>query len=543
MSKERRIPNFKCPKCGKEFEITVYESINTSLNPELREKVLDGSIFNFKCPHCGEVHNLPYPFLYHDMKNQTMIYQNDYADLMDIYENQIKTMSSEDNPLNMFKEMIDEVKYIGAPSYIDLITAIVCEENNLNLKVAWLVIYSVALDFVSNQTDEDYQSTNRIGLRYDEKGEMEICMGAGKKNPKVFTNRFPMKMYKEYEEKYAKALEHTYDFIFDEDAAEKFLNEYEADLPKYNKTTKLALLSSPNGNLLRYPVFVPKFSKAKKGDIVVVNYDGDMHFGKIANILEFSNKALPLKAEKLGYIQYIDYDYFPKAKYDIKIKLDNKNILEQFSKYIENERKYKFFPFEDLYASKVIIGFSYNVKFDVKELLKEDDKDQIEGKPDIKIDTTDVKGHRLLNVYLSKEDSDASGNDIEKIVVDFRDVLKFIKSNPDYFEGIFFNPKTSKENVFMNHYMINKTYIDTLMGLKDNMCKLLYKFSKEEIEYMSMDEYGDTLNMIKRFYPADKSPKDVAIELNMPEDNVHKLLEYGYEKMQKVVICNYENVD
>ena len=62
-----------CPDCKKEFPLEVWQSVNVQLNPEMREKVLDGSIFQFECPHCGMKGHTEYPFLYNDMKHGFMI--------------------------------------------------------------------------------------------------------------------------------------------------------------------------------------------------------------------------------------------------------------------------------------------------------------------------------------------------------------------------------------------------------------------------------------------------------------------------------------
>ena len=62
-----------CPECKKEFPFEVWQSVNVQLNPEMREKVLDGSIFSFSCPHCGIKGHTEYQFLYNDMKHGFMI--------------------------------------------------------------------------------------------------------------------------------------------------------------------------------------------------------------------------------------------------------------------------------------------------------------------------------------------------------------------------------------------------------------------------------------------------------------------------------------
>lgn len=66
----------KCPNCQQEGTYMVWQSINVDLNPEQKQKVMDGSIFHWQCPHCGKQYNVPYPLLYHDMTNHFMVQYN-----------------------------------------------------------------------------------------------------------------------------------------------------------------------------------------------------------------------------------------------------------------------------------------------------------------------------------------------------------------------------------------------------------------------------------------------------------------------------------
>ena len=56
----------KCPECGKENEFIVWQSLNGDLDPEAKQKLLDGTLFQFKCSGCGYESNVSYPTLYHD---------------------------------------------------------------------------------------------------------------------------------------------------------------------------------------------------------------------------------------------------------------------------------------------------------------------------------------------------------------------------------------------------------------------------------------------------------------------------------------------
>jgi len=63
-----------CPKCKHSGELKMYESVNFSLDPKLRDEVLSGHIFEWVCPQCGETLSIWYDLLYHDMKKEFQIY-------------------------------------------------------------------------------------------------------------------------------------------------------------------------------------------------------------------------------------------------------------------------------------------------------------------------------------------------------------------------------------------------------------------------------------------------------------------------------------
>ncbi|MCF0175850.1 MAG: hypothetical protein HUJ94_03355 [Bacteroidales bacterium] len=61
-----------CCKCGGQEKIKIYRSINTSDNPELRERVMNGSLFIWECPLCGQRNLARYETLYHDPERKLM---------------------------------------------------------------------------------------------------------------------------------------------------------------------------------------------------------------------------------------------------------------------------------------------------------------------------------------------------------------------------------------------------------------------------------------------------------------------------------------
>ena len=63
-----------CSKCGEKQIIKIYRSINTAENPELKDKVRNGSLFLWECPHCGQVNLAKYETLYHDPQTKLMVW-------------------------------------------------------------------------------------------------------------------------------------------------------------------------------------------------------------------------------------------------------------------------------------------------------------------------------------------------------------------------------------------------------------------------------------------------------------------------------------
>lgn len=64
----------KCSKCGHEQKISLYKSINVAQDPELKDKVKNGTLFAWKCQKCGEMNLAKYATLYHDPSAKLMVW-------------------------------------------------------------------------------------------------------------------------------------------------------------------------------------------------------------------------------------------------------------------------------------------------------------------------------------------------------------------------------------------------------------------------------------------------------------------------------------
>lgn len=63
-----------CPNCRRPSNFTIWQSINVTLNPELKIQLLDGRLLTFACPICTFRQAMSYSILYHDQNGRFMIW-------------------------------------------------------------------------------------------------------------------------------------------------------------------------------------------------------------------------------------------------------------------------------------------------------------------------------------------------------------------------------------------------------------------------------------------------------------------------------------
>jgi hypothetical protein len=63
----------ECTECGAEGYLEGWASINASLNPELKDKLLEGKLHVYQCDQCGASVHISAPLLYHDMDKEFMV--------------------------------------------------------------------------------------------------------------------------------------------------------------------------------------------------------------------------------------------------------------------------------------------------------------------------------------------------------------------------------------------------------------------------------------------------------------------------------------
>jgi hypothetical protein len=68
------VRSITCPRCKRQQNFTVWESVNVSVDPALKNKLLCGELNKSICAGCGHVTLILYSMLYHDMEKRLMIW-------------------------------------------------------------------------------------------------------------------------------------------------------------------------------------------------------------------------------------------------------------------------------------------------------------------------------------------------------------------------------------------------------------------------------------------------------------------------------------
>lgn len=115
-----------CLKCKKKSDFEFYGSINTMLDPTLKQRVKNFDIFKFICPHCGSEQFVNYSFLYHQMEDKLMIFycqdEEEVAKVRSLYADDFDTALNAQG----VNEHIDTTDYrrrivIGADNLVEKI--------------------------------------------------------------------------------------------------------------------------------------------------------------------------------------------------------------------------------------------------------------------------------------------------------------------------------------------------------------------------------------------------------------------------------------
>lgn len=77
---------YTCPQCGCSYPVTLYRSIDVRQRPDLKRKLLEGSLYEAICTKCGYVSPLLYACIYIDASRHFMIHLADDEAGMHVFD-------------------------------------------------------------------------------------------------------------------------------------------------------------------------------------------------------------------------------------------------------------------------------------------------------------------------------------------------------------------------------------------------------------------------------------------------------------------------
>ncbi|MGT2895460.1 CpXC domain-containing protein [Streptococcus entericus] len=95
-----------CPVCKHQSGFTTYQSINATLEPKLKQQLIDRELFKFYCLNCGEQRVVCYETLYHDMENRLMLYY-------------IPAVVNREQEVARIEEMFSQIKQVEGDRYFN----------------------------------------------------------------------------------------------------------------------------------------------------------------------------------------------------------------------------------------------------------------------------------------------------------------------------------------------------------------------------------------------------------------------------------------
>ena len=175
-----------CPECHAEQEFTIYDSVNVSLNPEAKKRLINGELMVFTCDACGCQVEMVYPILYHDMEKKLMIWMEPDGQL---------TPAEHDKRRVLYDTSLDDsYLYRIVSSREELVEKIMIFDDDLDDKPLEMLKYYIRESFLSNGDDPNKTVLNFGGREVIEK-EGEVILINKLSGPDQKSFRLPIKTY------------------------------------------------------------------------------------------------------------------------------------------------------------------------------------------------------------------------------------------------------------------------------------------------------------------------------------------------------------
>ena len=185
-----------CPECGSEQEFTLYDSINVSLDPDAKEKLVNGELTIFTCDECGNQVEGIYPMLYHDMDHKLMVWMDPDGNI------DPNELDKREFLLSMLNE---DYQYRIVSSRNEMFEKILIYDNDLDDKPLEMLKYYIRETHLSKEDDPN-ETVLYFGGRdvFEDEGEVvfiDKLTGPDQKSFRVPIHKY-MQIKNEYTDHY-----------------------------------------------------------------------------------------------------------------------------------------------------------------------------------------------------------------------------------------------------------------------------------------------------------------------------------------------------
>lgn len=163
--------NISCPTCGLKQDVELYEAINVSTDPQLKDALMQNWLNRVECPDCNATFRVDMPLLYTDPKHNIMIHWIPESEEM-----------PHDRILEEFEQTLDRINEVvpddvAVPSLrlvmsrVELVELIFMIEHGFNQRVVEYVKYSI---YTRNMDKVDPHQF-RLLLNVEDSTDEELC--------------------------------------------------------------------------------------------------------------------------------------------------------------------------------------------------------------------------------------------------------------------------------------------------------------------------------------------------------------------------------
>jgi len=161
----------RCPSCGLQQEVELYESVNATSDPHLKDALMHNGLNRVDCPDCGATFRVDMPLLYSDPGHNVLIHWMPETEEMP----RERILEEFDGALDQINDMmpadVDLPRVRLVFTRVELVELIYLIEAGFNQRVVEYVKYSI---FTRNLDKVD-PAKYRLLLNVEDSTDEELC--------------------------------------------------------------------------------------------------------------------------------------------------------------------------------------------------------------------------------------------------------------------------------------------------------------------------------------------------------------------------------